>query len=91
MKIPYGEFVRDKAIKNLISAQERIAEEGNAAEIMTVTKFILKASKKLDNQLLDSGFEKNEESVCDNKQRLIISRHIQELKEKLRILWRLKE
>ena len=59
MKIPYGEFVRDKAIKNLISAQERIAEEGNAAEIMTVTKFILKASKKLDNQLLDSGFEED--------------------------------
>lgn len=61
MKISYGKFIRDKAIENLILAQERIAEKGNATEIIFITKFILKSSKKLDNHLLDLGFEKDEQ------------------------------
>lgn len=53
MKISYGKFIREAAIRNLISAQERISKEGNAEEIVHITKFILKTSKKFDNQLLD--------------------------------------
>ena len=61
MRISYGKFIRNTVIENLISSHERITKEGNAAEIVHITKFILKTSKKFDNELLDLCFEKNEQ------------------------------
>ena len=60
MKILYGATIRDTAIRNLMLAQERISEEGNAAEIISITKFMLKISKKFDNQMLEMRFGNNE-------------------------------
>lgn len=57
MKINYGTFIREKAIKNLLSAQIAIAEKGNAHSLVVLTRFILKISHKFDNELLDLGLE----------------------------------
>ena len=51
MKKYFGEYIRDQAIKNLLSAQARIAEIGSASEVISLTKFVLKISNKFDNVL----------------------------------------
>lgn len=52
MKIKYGSFIREQAIKNLLSAQEKIAEKGDAKALIVLAKFILKISYKFDNEIL---------------------------------------
>lgn len=59
MKVGYGDYIREKVIKNLLSAQNKIAEKGNVNEIIIITKYILKISYKLDNELLDLGLEED--------------------------------
>lgn len=63
MKKYFGEYIRDQAIKNLLSAQARIAEIGSASEVISLTKFVLKISNKFDNVLLDFGLEHCDESA----------------------------
>ena len=46
MKKYFGEYIREQAIKNLLSAQARIAEIGSASEVISLTKFVLKISNK---------------------------------------------
>ena len=53
----YGSFIREQAIKNLLSAQGKIAEKGNAKGIIALTKFILKISHQFDNEFLELRFE----------------------------------
>ena len=55
MQRNYGSFIRERAIKNLLSAQEKIAEAGNAKAIIILTKFILNVSHKFDQELLELG------------------------------------
>lgn len=63
MKKYFGEYIRDQAIKDLLSAQARIAEIGSASEVISLTKFVLKISDKFDNVLLDFGLEHCDESA----------------------------
>ena len=44
MKKYFGEYIREQAIKNLLSAQARIAEKGSASEVISLTKFVLKST-----------------------------------------------
>lgn len=53
MKINYGSFIREQAIKNLLSAQKKIAEKGDAKALIVLTKFALKISYKFDNEMLE--------------------------------------
>lgn len=57
MNVNYGEFIRETAIKNLLSAQEKIAERGDVKGLVFLTKFLLKISNKFNNVLLNLGFE----------------------------------
>lgn len=58
-----GGFIREQAIKNLLSAQRRIAETGSASEIISMSKFILKISNKFNNILFDFGLEHSDKSA----------------------------
>ena len=42
MGVDYGFFIREQAIKNLLSAQRKMAAKGNAKGLIAVTKFILR-------------------------------------------------
>lgn len=59
-KTNYGSYIRDQAIKNLLSAQKKIAESKNTSAIIVLTKFILKISHKFDNEILYLGLETKE-------------------------------
>lgn len=52
----YGSFIREQAIKNLLSSQAKIAETGNARGLVILSKFILKISHQFDNEILELGF-----------------------------------
>lgn len=71
MQINYGSSIREQAIKNLLSAQEMIAEKGNARAIIMLTKFILNVSHQFDQELLELGFvvdEKNSKHPPDKSE-----------------------
>lgn len=59
MKAAYGNYIRENAIKNLLSSQTKIAEKGNVKGLISITKYILKISYKFDNELLDLRLEEN--------------------------------
>lgn len=59
MKATYGNYIRENAIKNLLSSQTKIAEKGNVKGLISITKYILKISYKFDNELLDLRLEEN--------------------------------
>ena len=59
MKLNYGSYIREQAIKNLLSSQAKIAETGNARGLVILSKFILKISHQFDNEILELGFEIN--------------------------------
>lgn len=59
LKMNYGSFIREQAIKNLLSSQAKIAETGNARGLVILSKFILKISHQFDNEILELGFEIN--------------------------------
>lgn len=58
-----GEYIRGKAIKNLLYANKRIAERGDAKAIIALTKFTLKISEKFDEKLLYLGLEECNEGA----------------------------
>lgn len=62
MKINYGSFIREQAIKNLLSAQKKIAEKGDAKALIILTKFVLKISCKFDNEMLELGLKVENEN-----------------------------
>lgn len=53
MRIGFGLYIRKNAIKNLLSAQEKIADSGNVKELIVLTKFILKISNQFNDISLD--------------------------------------
>lgn len=57
MKANYGLFIREQAIKNLLSAQKKIAVKGDAKGLVLLTEFILKISHQFDNEVLEIGQE----------------------------------
>lgn len=56
-------YIFGKVIKNLLYANKRIAEKGDAKAIIALTKFILKISKEFDDELLYLGLEECNEST----------------------------
>lgn len=52
MGVDYGFFIREQAIKNLLSAQRKMAAKGNAKGLIAVTKFILGISHQFDGEML---------------------------------------
>lgn len=62
MRTNYGSFIREQAIKNLLSAQEKIAEKGDAKALIVLAKFILKISYKFDNEVLELGLKVEDEN-----------------------------
>lgn len=56
-QVKYGVFIRVRIIENLISAQKKIAEKGDARGLVLLTKFILKISHKYDDELIEIDVE----------------------------------
>ena len=57
MQTNYGSYIREQAIKNLLSTQEKIAETGNMKALIALSKFILKISYRFDNKVLQLSSE----------------------------------
>ena len=60
MKKYFGEYIRDQAIKNLLSAQKRIAEQGSGKEVVQLTRYSLNLAEKFRDVFIDVGTESNE-------------------------------
>ncbi len=58
LNVSVGLSIKQKAIKNLLSAHKRIADSGNAVEIIKQPKYILRLAKKR-KQVLTQDFQKN--------------------------------
>lgn len=57
MQTNYGFYIREQAIKNLLSTQEKIAETGNVKALIALSKFILKISRQFDDEVLQVNFK----------------------------------
>ena len=57
MQTNYGSYIREQAIKNLLSAQEKMADKENEKALITLSKFILKISYRFDNKVLQLSSE----------------------------------
>lgn len=57
MRTNYGSFIREQAIKNLLSAQEKMADKENEKALIALSKFILKISYRFDNKVLQLSSE----------------------------------
>lgn len=53
MKVDCGTYIRSQAIENLLRAQKWAAEEGNAGDVVVLTKLLLKVSERFDKKLLE--------------------------------------
>lgn len=57
MQTNYGSYIREQAIKNLLSAQEKMADKENEKALIALSKFILKISYRFDNKVLQLSSE----------------------------------
>lgn len=57
MRISAHRMICESAIKNLLSAQKRIAENGDSKEVIRITKFLLNLAEKSRNVFVDIGAE----------------------------------
>ena len=57
MRTNYGSYIREQAIKNLLSAQEKMADKENEEALIALSKFILKISYRFDNKVLQLSSE----------------------------------
>lgn len=55
MHISRRELIKQESIKNLLSAQKRIAEHGSAIQLIYLTKYLLRLNEKLDDQIIEFG------------------------------------
>ena len=53
MKVDCGTYILSKAIQNLLRSQKRADEEGNAGDVVVLTKLLLKVSERFDKKLLE--------------------------------------
>ncbi len=65
MKCKLSSIIEEQAIKNLLSAHKRIAENGSAKDAIRISKYILKISKKVGDVLIDVGAESDQDRRCD--------------------------
>lgn len=59
MMVDCGAYIRSKAIENLLRAQMRAADEGNAGDVVVLTRLLLKVSRRYDKKLLKLRFGKD--------------------------------
>lgn len=57
-----GAEIRRRTIKNLLKAQERIADEGSAMENIKIAKCLLKASKVFNGDIEQFSFEEDKQT-----------------------------
>ena len=57
MQTNFGSYIREQAIKNLLSAQEKMADKENEKALIALSKFILKISYRFDNKVLQLSSE----------------------------------
>ena len=60
LKMNCGNYIRDTAIKNLLSFHNKIADKENVKAYIILTKFILKVSHLFDDKTLYLGFEEDQ-------------------------------
>lgn len=53
LKITEGDLIRQGVTKNLLSAHKRIAENGNADDVIRLSEYLFRLAKKRDNVLVD--------------------------------------
>lgn len=56
--------VEQETIKNLLSAQKRIAESGNAKEVIRISRYLLGLAKQQRGNVLINAFSEGEEQRC---------------------------
>ena len=61
MRVSEQGVIRSKAMANLMLAQERLAKEGTASEVIRLTSFILRQSKKFGDVFVNVGAECDEQ------------------------------
>lgn len=62
ISISISRDIRKKVIKNLLKAQERIADTGNAKDNIRIAKFLLKTSQKFNGDIQQIGLEENKQT-----------------------------
>ena len=65
-KINIGNHIRAEVIKNLLNAHERLVEDGNAKEVIMLSKFLLRIAEQFDDKLVYSwvkGCNKSTETL----------------------------
>lgn len=55
MRISVSQHILDEAIKNLLSAQKRIADSGSVKDVIKITNFLLHLSEKFCDVLVDDA------------------------------------
>lgn len=63
MQTNYGSFIRERAIKNLLSAQEKMANKENEKTLIVLSKFILKISRQFDDEVLQVNFKQDNDGM----------------------------
>lgn len=60
MRVSVKQSIQQQAIKNLLSAQKRIAEQGSGKEVVQITRYSLNLAEKFRDVFIDVGTESNE-------------------------------
>lgn len=70
LKISTRDCIRTQMIKNLLTAQERAAENGDASAAIRLSKYLLRFLKQDDKLLVQFGTEKDEQRRSDPVEQL---------------------
>ena len=57
MNIKKSDVIKDEAIKNLLSAQKRIAENGEVKSVIRITRYLLNLTDKVKDIVVEVGTE----------------------------------
>ena len=63
MRTNYGSFIREQAITNLLSAQEKMADKENEKALIALSKFILNLSRQFDDEVLQVNFKQDNDGM----------------------------
>ena len=64
METNYGSFIRERAIKNLLSAQEKMVDKEDGKALIALSKFILKVSHQFDDEVLQVNFKQDNDGMA---------------------------
>lgn len=57
MNIKKSDVIKDEAIKNLLFAQKRIAENGEVKSVIRITRYLLNLTDKVKDIVVEVGTE----------------------------------